>query len=76
MSGELTYGRALERLNDYLAAEEGITLAQEYTLANGQKLTKANLSQIQSGIKYWREICSELKSEESSGIGFYQAVVK
>lgn len=76
MSDGLTLKRAQERLEDYLNAEVAILAAQEYTLATGQKITKTDLKQIQSGIKYWREVCSELKTDEASNIGFYQGRVK
>lgn len=75
MGTGFTLEEAQRRYRDYLAAEESVLLGQEYTLATGEKLIRADLKKIQEGLKYWEMKCNEF-SEEDGEIGFYQTSIK
>ena len=76
MSTGLTLEEARIRYRDYLNAEQAILLGQEYELATGEKVKKANLKEVQAGLKLWEERCDELVTKESSGIGIYPIGLK
>lgn len=58
MSGiDLTAAQA--QLNAYLAAETAVLKNQKYELA-GRMVTRANLAEIQAGIKTWDERVKQL----------------
>lgn len=48
----ITQQQAQTQLDAYLAAETAVLSGQSYEIA-GRKLTRANLADIQSGIKLW-----------------------
>lgn len=48
----ITLAQAQEQLDAYLAAERAVLTNQSYEIA-GRKLTRADLSSIQAGIKTW-----------------------
>lgn len=48
----ITLDQAQAQLNLYLAAEATVLTGQSYTIA-GRSLTRANLGDIQAGIKLW-----------------------
>jgi Family of unknown function (DUF6148) len=48
----ITAVQAQAQLDLYLAAEAAVLTGQSYEIA-GRKLTRANLGEIQSGIKLW-----------------------
>ena len=62
MSTGLTLEEAKIRYRDYLNAEEAVLLGQEYELATGEKVKKANLEKIQAGLKLWEERCNKLSN--------------
>lgn len=76
MSTGLTLEEARIRYMDYLNAEQAVLLGQEYELATGEKVKKANLKEIQAGLKLWEERCSELATKESSVLGVYPIGLK
>lgn len=76
MSTGLTLEEARIRYMDYLNAEQAVLLGQEYELATGEKVKKANLKEIQAGLKLWEERCSELATKESSALGIYPIGLK
>lgn len=48
----ITAAQAQAQLDLYLAAEAAVLTGQSYEIA-GRKLTRANLGEIQAGIKLW-----------------------
>jgi len=50
----ITLAQAEAQLALYLAAEQAVLAKQSYEIA-GRKLTKANLAEIQQGIKIWND---------------------
>lgn len=50
----ITQAQAETQLAAYLAAETAVLSGQSYEL-NGRKLTRANLAEIQQGIKIWNQ---------------------
>lgn len=61
----LTLEQAEAQLAKYLAAEENVLLNQSYEIS-GRKLTRANLAEIQTGIKMWNDRVKDL-SEKAAG---------
>jgi hypothetical protein len=50
----ITLAQAQAQLNSYLAAETAVLSGQSYEIA-GRKLTRANLLDIQSGVRLWND---------------------
>lgn len=50
----ITLSQAQTQLNSYLAAETAVLGGQRYEIA-GRMLMRANLAEIQAGIKVWNE---------------------
>lgn len=50
----ITLTQAQTQLNAYLAAETAVLSGQKYEIA-GRMLMRANLAEIQAGIKTWNE---------------------
>jgi hypothetical protein len=63
----ITLEQAESRLNEYLEAERTVLANQSYEIA-GRRMTKANLREIQEGIRIWDQRCKEL-GQSSSGRG-------
>lgn len=57
----ITLSVAQARLDAYLAAEAAVLTGQSYEIA-GRKLTRANLSDIQIGIRIWNQRVQSLAS--------------
>ncbi|WP_297489151.1 hypothetical protein [uncultured Cetobacterium sp.] len=76
MSTGLTLEEARQRYREYLLAEEAILLGQEYETKAGIKLKKANLKDVQIGIKLWEERCIQLENNNSGGIGIISIALK
>ena len=55
----ITATQAQTQLDAYLAAETAVLAGQSYEL-NGRKVTRADLSAIQSGIKIWNSRAQQL----------------
>ncbi|NOQ52143.1 MAG: hypothetical protein GQ578_08030, partial [Desulfuromonadaceae bacterium] len=55
----LTLAQAEAKLAQYLTAEEAVLLGQEVTIGD-KKMTRADLSAIQDGIKLWNSRCISL----------------
>lgn len=72
----LTLEEARARYRDYLNAEGAILLGQEYELSTREKLKRADLEKIRTGIKYWENKCNELANEEDSSIEIYPISLK
>lgn len=60
----ITLAQAQTKLDSYLAAEEAVLTGQGYEIA-GRKLTRADLSAIQEGIKIWDARVKTLDSRAS-----------
>ncbi len=58
MSG-ITLTQAQTQLDAYLAAETAVLSGQRYEIA-GRMLMRANLGEIQQGIKFWNERVQQL----------------
>lgn len=54
MSSGITLAQAQAQLDSYLAAETRVLSGQSYEIA-GRRLNRANLAEIQQGIKIWNE---------------------
>lgn len=76
MSTGLTLEEAKTRYRDYLNAEEAVLLGQEYELATGEKVKKANLKEIQAGLKLWEERCNKLSTNIGGGISVISVALK
>jgi len=50
----ITLAQAQAQLDSYLAAETRVLSGQSYEIA-GRRLNRANLAEIQGGIKIWNE---------------------
>lgn len=57
--GGITKEQAETQLTAYLAAETAVLGGQSYEM-NGRRLTRANLTEIQSGIKVWNQRAQSL----------------
>lgn len=57
--GGITKDQADTQLAAYLAAETAVLGGQSYEI-NGRRVTRANLAEIQSGIKIWNERAKSL----------------
>lgn len=55
----ITQQQAQTQLDAYLAAETAVLSGQSYEIA-GRKLTRANLADIQGGIRIWNSRVNEL----------------
>ncbi len=55
---------ANSRLQQYLDAEAAILSGQAYTI-NGRRLERANLAEVQEGIRLWDERVRELAARAS-----------
>lgn len=60
----ITLAQAQARLDEYLAAEQAILSGQSYRIGERQ-LTRANLADIQLGIKTWDTRVGELAAKTS-----------
>ena len=58
----ITLAQAQTQLNAYLAAETAVLTGQSYEIA-GRKLSRADLSSIQSGITLWNSRVATLSSQ-------------
>lgn len=76
MSTGLTLEEAKIRYRDYLNAEEAVLLGQEYELATGEKVKKANLKEIQAGLKLWEERIDKLSTNIGGGISVISVALK
>lgn len=61
----ITLAQAQARLDQYLAAEEAILAGQSYKIGERQ-LNRANLAEVQAGIKIWDQRVTE-KAAGASG---------
>lgn len=62
----ISLAQAEAQLALYLAAEAAALSNQSYEIA-GRKLTRANLAEIQAGIKLWDARAKNLASSRSAG---------
>jgi hypothetical protein len=62
----ITLAQAETRLNQYLEAEQKVLANQSYEIL-GRRMTKANLAEIQEGIRIWDERCKTLAQSSSGG---------
>jgi len=62
----ITLAQAEAQLTLYLAAEEKVLLGQSYELL-GRRLTRADLADIQAGIKTWNDRVTTLSAVSSRG---------
>ena len=62
----ITLAQAEAQLALYLTAEEKVLSGQSYELL-GRRLTRANLADIQLGIKTWNDRVTTLSSAATSG---------
>lgn len=69
----ITLSRAQDQLDKYLAAESAILTGQAYEIA-GRKLTRADLTAVQVGIKSWDQRVRELEAR-TKGRGRSRTVV-
>lgn len=69
----ITLAQSQTQLDAYLAAETAVLSGQSYEIA-GRKLTRANLEQIQAGIKIWNERVVNL-THQSAGRGRARTMV-
>lgn len=60
----ITLAQAEAQLNAYLAAETAVLAGQSYEIA-GRSLRRADLAEIQQGIKIWDDRCKTLASKAS-----------
>lgn len=60
----LTLAQAQAKLEEYLAAETAVLASQRYVI-NGRELWRADLKEIQTGIKTWDARCKELGMRQS-----------
>jgi hypothetical protein len=66
----ITLAQAESQLAAYLAAEAAVLSNQSYEITTGggsRKLTRANLAEIQEGIKLWDARCKTLASRSANG---------
>jgi len=63
----ITLAQAQEQLERYLAAEQKVLLGQQVEM-DGQRLTRANLTDIQRGVSLWNSRVQSL-SRSSQGRG-------
>ncbi len=59
MASGITLAQAQAQLDAYLAAETRVLSGQSYEIA-GRRLNRANLAEIQTGIKIWNERVQQL----------------
>ncbi len=69
----ITLAQAQAQLERYLAAEEKVLLGQQVEI-DGQRLTRANLTDIQRGVALWNSRVQSL-SRSSQGRGRAVSVV-
>lgn len=69
----ITLAMAEARLTEYLAAEVAVLSGQSYKIGERQ-LNRANLAEIQAGIKIWDERATQLSTTKANG-GSSRAVV-
>lgn len=69
----ITLEQAQAQLDAYLAAETAVLSGQSYEIA-GRRLTRANLGDIQAGIKMWSERVGTLGAR-SRGRGRARTIV-
>jgi hypothetical protein len=62
----ITLEQAETRLQQYLDAEAAVLTNQEYTIL-GRRVTRANLAEIQEGIRIWDERCKTMGSTNAFG---------
>lgn len=55
----ITSSQAEAQLASYLAAETAVLSGQSYEI-NGRRVTRANLAEIQTGIKIWNQRAQSL----------------
>lgn len=55
----ISAAQAESQLTAYLAAETAVLAGQSYEI-NGRRVTRANLAEIQAGIKIWNERAKSL----------------
>ena len=60
----ITLTQAQSQLNAYLAAETAVLTGQKYQIA-GRTLERANLMEIQQGIKIWYERVTNLSRTQN-----------
>lgn len=63
----ITLTQAQAQLDAYLAAETAVLSGQSYEIA-GRKLTRANLADIQSGIRAWNSRVQSLSRTRGRAI--------
>lgn len=69
----ISLAQAQTQLNAYLAAETAVLGGQRYKIAD-RELTRADLEQIQAGIKIWNERVINL-TNSAAGTGRTRTVV-
>lgn len=62
-----TVTEAREMLRLYIAAEKAVLKNQSYTIKD-RTFTRANLSSVRAGRKYWNDILDQLTGAKGSGI--------
>lgn len=62
----ITLAQAEAQLALYLAAEVKVLANQSFEIS-GRKLTRANLQEIQEGIKTWDARCKQLAASTANG---------
>ena len=70
MAAAWTLEEAQEHLATWLAADEAVSLGQEYEIQSGntrRKLTRANAFQIQRKIEFWTRQVNRLKQNPDGG---------
>jgi hypothetical protein len=69
----ITLAQAQEQLEKYIAAESAILTGQSYEIA-GRKLTRADLTAVQIGIKSWEQRVRDLAAR-AKGRGRSRTVI-
>ena len=64
----ITLEQAQQQLDRYMDAETAVLLNQSYEIS-GRKLTRANLIEIQTGIKVWNERVKDITQKTTNGRG-------
>ncbi|WP_047394340.1 DUF6148 family protein [Cetobacterium sp. ZOR0034] len=72
MTSPITREIAKEKLEKYLAAEEKVLAAQEYTL-EGRRVTRADLPEIRKGIEFWEK---KYEGKNKTRIKSYRVQIK
>jgi len=69
----ITLGQAEARLDAYMTAEEKVLNNQSYSI-EGRSMTRADLSEIREGIKYWNDLVAQLGAGSGRRIRYVTTV--